>query len=524
MAATIEVSYFNSFWIKKIDSIVEVKPSVSEIATTADSSTQEISNINSFLGYGQRVFAKDATGADIPTYPSKVYLIGGSAIGGTVAPFNVILSQQVSLTATDQLIFGEIEDFTEVPRLYTSDDSDWYAEESRIRGGYNNTNVDLGVKAYLVEDDPSQNDRFNSMIYSGIFNSRTGVNNTNQFSVAESITRSVDPSYGSIQKLYAEDTNLVIFQELKVSKALIDKDAIYTQEGQPLQAASNVVIGGIVPYAGEYGISTNPESFAKFGYRKYFVDKNKNLVLRLSQDGITEISMYGMVDYFRDNLSNIGSSDPLRGGYDMHNKQYVVSFKGNANTLSFDETVKGWTSRFSYFPDQIGSLRNNFYTYNKGEIWKHYSTSADRAEFYGVNYASSVTLVLNPSPSMVKNFTTINYEGSAGWTIPENGIVTDQDTGLQISIYQLPTTLADLESSLFTNNFKKKENKYFANIVNVSALQPGEVIFGQTMTGVKGFTSQVIFSSPLDANGNAIPQGNALELFAVSSNFNQSSY
>ena len=36
---------------------------------------------------------------------------------------------------------------------------------------------------------------------------------------------------------------LIIFQELKVSRALIDKDAIYTQEGQPLQAASNVVIG-----------------------------------------------------------------------------------------------------------------------------------------------------------------------------------------------------------------------------------------------------------------------------------------
>ena len=43
-------------------------------------------------------------------------------------------------------------------------------------------------------------------------------------------------------------------------------------------------------------------------------------------------------------------------------------------------------------------------------------------------------------------------------------------------------------------------------------------------TGVKGFTSQVIFSSPLDANGDPIAQANALELFAVSSNFNQSSY
>ena len=79
----------------------------------------------------------------------------------------------------------------------------WAIEESRIRGGYNNTSVSFGAKAYLVEDNASQNNRFNSMIYSGVFNSRTGVNNTNQFSVAENITRSVDPSYGSIQKLYA---------------------------------------------------------------------------------------------------------------------------------------------------------------------------------------------------------------------------------------------------------------------------------------------------------------------------------
>jgi len=506
-----------------MDSIVDVKSTTATIDQTADSATQQITSANEFIGYGQRVFAKNASGTPIVGFPDKVYLIGGTAIGGTSAPFEVILSEQVNLVATDVLVFGEIEKFTEIPRVYSSDVSDWYAEEARIRGGYNNTNVDLGVKAYLVEENPNQNNRFNTMIYSGIFNSRTGVNNTNQFSVAESITRSLDPAQGSIQKLYAEDTNLVIFQELKVSKALIDKDAIYTQEGQALQAASNVVIGGIVPYAGEYGISTNPESFAKFGYRKYFVDKNKNLVLRLSQDGITEISMYGMVDYFRDNLSTVGDN-PILGGYDMHNKQYVTSFKGNANTLTFDETVKGWTSRFSYQPNQLGSLRNNFYTYYKGEIWKHYSDSANRAKFYGVDYPSNVTLVLNPSPSMVKNFTTINYEGSTGWTIPENGIVTDQDTGLQISIYQLPTTLADLENSLFTNNFKKKENKYFANIVNVSALQPGEVIFGQTMTGVKGFTSQVIFSSPLDAKGDPIAQANALELFAVSSNFNQSSY
>ena len=185
----------------------------------------------------------------------------------------------------------------------TDQANSWVVEEARIRGGFNNTNISYGAKAYLVEDEPNASNRINSMIYSGIFNSRTGVNDTNVFSVGEDITRSVDPANGSIQKLYAEDTNLIIFQENKVSRALIDKDAIYSAEGQGSAVSTlNLVIGQIVPYAGNFGISKNPESFAVYGYRKYFTDKNRNSVLRLSQDGITEISNYGMIDYFRDTL------------------------------------------------------------------------------------------------------------------------------------------------------------------------------------------------------------------------------
>ena len=41
------------------------------------------------------------------------------------------------------------------PRSNTSGINSWAIEEARIRGGYNNTNVDFGVKAYLVEDEPN---------------------------------------------------------------------------------------------------------------------------------------------------------------------------------------------------------------------------------------------------------------------------------------------------------------------------------------------------------------------------------
>ena len=34
------------------------------------------------------------------------------------------------------------------------DDDTWAIEESRIRGGFNNTSVDFGAKAYIVEEEP----------------------------------------------------------------------------------------------------------------------------------------------------------------------------------------------------------------------------------------------------------------------------------------------------------------------------------------------------------------------------------
>ena len=264
--------------------------------------------------------------------------------------------------------FGIPESIGGYPATAANEKADsWGIEESRIRGGYNNTSVDFGAKAYIVEEEPQGTRRSNAIIYSGIFNSRTGINRTNVFSVAEDITKAADPANGSIQKLHAADTNLNVFQELKVSRALIDKDAIYAAEGGGTVTASNLVIGVIQPYAGKFGISKNPESFASYGFRKYFSDVNNNSILRLSKDGLTEISNYGMKDFFRDELNAVTtnqSSGKIIGAYDIYGKDYVISMQNGENfkTLNFDEKPSGWVSFFSYAPDQAFSLRNNFYT------------------------------------------------------------------------------------------------------------------------------------------------------------------
>ena len=454
MATTLELKYFNTFWIKKIKLVVAANPQ--------------------------------------PT-----------------APYN------------------------NVPKGYNNSNADdWYIEESRIRGGYNNTTVDFGVKAYIAEDNPQQQNRINTMIYSGIFNSRTGINNTNQFSVAEDITRSVDPANGSIQKLYAEDTNLIIFQEDKVSRALIDKDAIYSAEGAALTTSARLVIGQIVPFAGEYGISKDPSSFAVYGYRKYFTDRKRNTVLRLTTNGaMVEISSYGMHDFFRDKLSALGvdKNNRIIGGFDIHTKNYVLSIQNQDNsyvTSNFDEDVQGWTSRFSYKPTYMLSLNSSFYSFYAGKLWLHHVQPEEGVTGYGNYYGtvtdSTVKVILNSQPSLVKNFKTISYEGDTGWQL-SSMIASSSDATLPINAYVAATSINDLEQQIFSLNFKKKENKFFANLqqdltTNITP-QPGEVLWGSDISGIKGFWSTVVMKV-----NNTTYYNIKKELFAVSSNTVESSY
>jgi hypothetical protein len=184
--------------------------------------------------------------------------------------------------------------------------------------------------------------------------------------------------------------------------------------------------------------------------------------------------------------------------------------------LAFDENVQGWTSFFDYKPNNGDSLRNDFYTFKNGEIWRHYSTVTNWSNFYGQNNDSTIELIFNPDVSVVKTFKTVNYEGSTGWeTI---GFYTETDISVPVTKAVEIYTLEDMEDQLFMNSFKRKEDKYFANLINISTPSTGEIVWGKSMTGVKG-----MFATTRLRYENATLQKRA-ELFAVSSEYIESSY
>ena len=204
-------------------------------------------------------------------------------------------------------------------------------ESNRIRDDYNQVFIDKGAKVSTVLEEPYLEDRrLSGLIYSGIYNSMSNVNNLNQFIQAEKITKDLNPDGGSIQKLYTRDTNLVTICEDKVFKILANKDALFNADGNPQLVATNRVLGEATTFAGDYGISTNPESFAVDSFRMYFTDRVRGSVIRLSQDGITPISSIGMTDWFNDNL--VGAKR-LVGSFDDKKEEY------NLNLGYFDYTT-----------------------------------------------------------------------------------------------------------------------------------------------------------------------------------------
>jgi len=433
----------------------------------------------------------------------------------TIVPNGIqIVSERVSpdtdvLSSTNPAVFetepndiADVDIYYEVGKALPIADAgnvntlDWFncysfgngVESDRIRDDFNAPQMGNGVRVSSTLDEPYEEERrASSLIFSGIFNSTSGVNNTNQFLAAENITKDLNPTYGSIQKLHARDTDLIALLEDKCFKILANKDALFNADGNTNVTSNANVLGQTIPFVGEYGISKNPESFASFGFRAYFTDKARGAVMRLSRDGLTDISDKGMSYFFQDGLkTNVNPN--IIGAYDSDAGSYNVVVGGEG--VSFKEKSDGWNTRLSYDPEAGISLNNEYYTFKNGELYEH--SNATRSNFYGVQENTTVTPLFNDAPTSVKNFKTLSYEGDEGWiasiaTNKQSGTVSTwkEREGIYFNyIMGDATTLANIDLKEFSvqgigNVLAHSAGSTIITIngeINVS-LQPGDVIY-----------------------------------------------
>jgi hypothetical protein len=100
-------------------------------------------------------------------------------------------------------------------------------------------------------------------------------------------------------------------------------------------------------------------------------------------------------------------------------------------TLTYSPALEGWTSFHSYFPEWMENMNSFMYTFKNGEMWKH-NTNASRNNWYGTNYPSTITVLLNDSPIETKMFKTLSYDSTHRWSA---SVITDLSAGSMASSY-----------------------------------------------------------------------------------------
>ena len=314
-----------------------------------------------------------------------------------------------------------------------------------------------GIRANVPSDKYEEYTKPSDIIFSEIYNETRSSNRFNEFLLSKNIVKQINPDYGSIQKLFSRNNDLLTFCEKKCLKILSQKDALFNADGNSQLLSTDKVLGQAIPFAGDYGISKNPESFAVDEFRCYFTDIQRGAVLRLSKDGITPISNVGMKDWFSDHfpitLAAIGSFDSTKEEYNITLHEV---FKPNTlklvHTISFSENVTGWTSFKSFIQEAGVSLNNNYYTFKKGSMWDHNAIETPlrdvdgnvnylpqsynqnpytsvklnetgyggkRNNFYGIQYNSEINIIFNDNPDIVKTFRYFDYEGDQALVEPE---------------------------------------------------------------------------------------------------------
>ena len=252
----------------------------------------------------------------------------------------------------------------------TSDNSDFNAfafgngvESYRIYDNFLRPTMKYSPRATSVIEDYEQEDKIASLCYSGIFKGDTSTNRLNSFNLSQANFKNLDKQYGPIQKLYAQDTDLMVLQQDKITSVLYGKNLLVDAVGGGQVASVPEVLGNQVVHPSEYGISNNPESFAKFSNMVFFTDSRRGAVLQMLGDQVVEISANGMRNYFRDELKDNPNTQKL-GAYDPYNDTYVLNF------TDIEQGVCGLElSRDSYTMDPYPSANEFMFNIESNSYW-----------------------------------------------------------------------------------------------------------------------------------------------------------
>lgn len=312
--------------------------------------------------------------------------------------------------------------------------------------------------------------------FGGEYQAGTSVNKTNNFYYEN--FEEADRQWGDIRKMFVRGRYLRAYQKLNIGVFPILMQIIRDTSGNPLEANSDILINKVnYPYSEQVGIGDIPESFASDNLADYFASNYRNVVCRLSQDGVTILStLYECNSFFTSKLTAYRKSlnngygegggaytgDPtVYGVFDARTNKYIIAleeinrynsqgylqFHQDGYTLAFNEvrgSMEGFESFLSYKPENMVCLDTMLLTFKDGATYKH-TPESTRCNFYGVQYDAYITSVFNDNGLQKKTWQALTELANDKWECPLIYTNTETYSGQRQESKLIPQNFAILE-------------------------------------------------------------------------------
>jgi hypothetical protein len=304
-------------------------------------------------------------------------------------------------------------------------------------------------RAHVVFEPSAEVRRYNGLTYSDAYAEDAANLSLSSFNPSLANFDSLDSRYGAINYIGNYSDNLASIQENRFSIIPVNKNIIQYAEGSGNVALSTKALNPARYSSGDFGCGNHPEAVLIQDNDVFFVDASRAKVMRLGGEQLTPISDKSMSSFFDGFFNRDTPHTKYVSGYDPRtNTYFITGLGGTPETVGYDVARGVWQSRYSFTPDIYANQNNTMYSalYNTNgkAFYKHDSSTYNT--FYEASVAAStVQIVSKMSPSRVKVFNAISYEGdSSVWTMPSattdlsqtSGAISSFGTAKEGSYYQ----------------------------------------------------------------------------------------
>jgi len=336
--------------------------------------------------------------------------------------------------------------------------SDFFSSEDWDRG-----------RPHIYFEGSAEVNVFNGLTYSDPYSQDSSILTLSSFNASLANFDNLDNRYGAIQYIGNYNDDLVAIQENKLCLVGLGKNVLEYSTGSAGVAVASNAVGSKRYSAGDYGCGGHPEAVLIQDNSVYFVDESRQAVCALTGGQLVPISEKNMSSFFENFFT--ASHTKYVSGYDPRDNTYYLTGLGGSSpiykTVGYDAARGVWQSRYSFNPDLYANQNNMLYSAKYVDaatdlIFHKHSDSTDHNTFYGTKAESKVQVVSKLSPSRVKVFDAISYEGDSNqW---------EMSTGATTNLNQTSGIIHDAAGD-DTPQFVEKEGAYYAAMPKDTAVK-----------------------------------------------------